>query len=117
MTGRDKKTVSRAGVFGMSKGEEIAIIRMAGRFPGAGDVEAFWRNIRDGVESITFFSYDELLAEGVSPDHLATRASYKLDLKGPAVAVQTACFTSLTAVHTACRSLLGNECDFPDGSL
>ena len=32
-------------------GLEIAIVGMAGRFPGAPDVDAFWRNIRDGVES------------------------------------------------------------------
>ena len=34
---------------------DIAIIGMAGRFPGARDVDALWRNLRDGVESITFF--------------------------------------------------------------
>jgi len=33
---------------------------MAGRFPGADDVEAFWRNLCDGVESIRFFRPDEL---------------------------------------------------------
>jgi len=34
----------------------IAIIGMAGRFPGARDVDALWSNLRDGVESITFFA-------------------------------------------------------------
>ena len=48
----------------------VAIIGMAGRFPGADDVEQFWRNVRDGVESITFFGDDELLAAGVEPDLL-----------------------------------------------
>ena len=47
---------------------DIAIIGMAGRFPGAGDVEVFWRNLRDGVESITFFTNQELLERGVSPE-------------------------------------------------
>ena len=42
---------------------------------------------------------------------LSTRVAYKLDLRGPAVNVQTACSTSLTAVHLACQSLLGYECD------
>nr|WP_062330488.1 type I polyketide synthase [Herbidospora sakaeratensis] len=43
----------------------IAIVGMAGRFPGAGDVDAFWRNLRDGVESISFFTPEELKAAGV----------------------------------------------------
>ncbi len=36
------------------RGEPIAIVGMAGRFPGAGDVESFWNNLRAGVESISF---------------------------------------------------------------
>jgi acyl transferase domain-containing protein/acyl carrier protein len=192
---------------------EVAIIGMAGRFPGADDLEAFWANLRDGVESITFFSDDELRAAGVpdadlahpdyvkavgrlrdvehfdagffgySPreaevlepghrlflectweamedagvdpgqvagrigvyagagssgyverhvkpnaalmesagafqvnlgsahDFLATRVSYKLDLRGPSLAVQTGCSTSLVAVHLAAQSLLRGECE------
>ena len=43
-------------------------------------------------------------------DFLATRTSYKLDLKGPSVNVQTACSTSLVAVHLACQALLEGEC-------
>ncbi|HXO18919.1 MAG TPA: beta-ketoacyl synthase N-terminal-like domain-containing protein, partial [Thermoanaerobaculia bacterium] len=43
-------------------------------------------------------------------DYLATRVSYKLDLKGPSVNVQTGCSTSLAAVHLACQSLLHGEC-------
>jgi acyl transferase domain-containing protein len=47
--------------------EEIAIIGMAGRFPGAPDIETFWDNLHNGVESITFFSEEELLAAGCDP--------------------------------------------------
>ncbi|MGN9785609.1 SDR family NAD(P)-dependent oxidoreductase [Nonomuraea sp. ZG12] len=48
----------------------IAIVGMAGRFPGASDVGQFWRNLRDGVESITFFSEEELLAAGADPEQI-----------------------------------------------
>jgi acyl transferase domain-containing protein len=191
---------------------EIAVIGMVCRFPGADSVEAFWENLRAGVESVSFFSDEELLAAGVSPealrnpayvragavlcdvehfdarffgytpreaqlldpqhrlfletswaalesagydpgrhggaigvfggasgshwllrvmsspqlietispyqavmasdDHLlAPRVAYKLDLNGPAVVVQSACSTSLVAVHMACQSLLAGECE------
>lgn len=193
--------------------EGIAIVGMAGRFPGANNIAEFWRNLRDGVESITFFSDEELRKAGVeasrlsSPnfvkakgaiengdmfdaaffgftpreaeimdpqhrvfmecvwtaledagydpetykgtiglyggagmnsylllnlmsnrdlldsvgllqasvqnrgDHLTTHVAYELNLKGPSLTIQTACSTSLVAVHTACQSLLTFECD------
>ena len=192
--------------------EEVAIIGMAGRFPGAKSIDAFWQNLREGVESITFFSDEELAAVGIdaatlrdphyikakpmledvdlfdaaffgySPreaeildpqqrlflecaweamesagydpeatenrigvyagvgvntyllnnlysnrglnpafnfqtligndkDYLCTRVSYKLNLKGPSIDVQTACSTSLVAVCLACQSLLNHQCD------
>ncbi|HYO14949.1 MAG TPA: amino acid adenylation domain-containing protein [Thermoanaerobaculia bacterium] len=190
---------------------EVAVIGMACRFPGAASVEGFWHNLREGVESISFFSDEELLAAGTDPalladpayvraagvvdgvelfdaaffdvgpreaqlldpqhrfflehaaealeragygagspglagfrvgvwagsgmsgyalrnlagagvdgfeatlgndkDFVATRTSYKLDLRGPAMAVQTACSTSLVAVHAACQALLDGECE------
>ncbi|RQH04067.1 type I polyketide synthase [Okeania hirsuta] len=193
--------------------QDIAIIAMSGRFPQAEDTNQFWQNLKDGVESVSFFSDQELLESGVKAellnnpnyvkaravmsdidmfdanffsysrkeaqeidpqqrlflecawetiersghnpdtyegligvyagvgingyllcnlyphhdpdntlnsyqlmlssdkDYLATRVAYKLNLKGPAVNVQTACSTSLVAVHTACQSLLNGECD------
>jgi acyl transferase domain-containing protein/acyl carrier protein len=48
---------------------------------------------------------------GNDKDFLATRASYCLDLRGPSVNVQTACSTSLVAIHLAAQSLLSGECD------
>ncbi len=186
----------------------IAVVGMAGRFPGAADLDQFWRNLRDGVESISrwsesqpgspavgqpgsvrakgmlddvdqfaasFFGFspreatlldpqqrlflecahealesggydpdrfegligvyagssmstyllfhllphaDALGALGMLPaliandkDYLATRVSYKLDLRGPSLSVQTACSTSLVAVCQACESLLAYRCD------
>src|SRR6056297_1530180 len=48
---------------------------------------------------------------GNDKDFLPTRLSYLLNLTGPSVAVQTACSTSLVAVHMAVNSLLNMECD------
>ncbi|MFI8514128.1 beta-ketoacyl synthase N-terminal-like domain-containing protein [Streptomyces sp. NPDC085460] len=48
---------------------------------------------------------------GNDPNYLATRVSYHLNLTGPSISVQTACSTSLVAVHTAVQSLLSEECD------
>ena len=46
-----------------------------------------------------------------SRDFLTTKISYKFNLKGPSYLVQTACSTSLVAIHTACRALLLGECN------
>ena len=48
---------------------------------------------------------------GNDKDFSATRISYKLGLQGPSVNVQTACSTSLVAVHLACQALLNFQCD------
>ncbi|MFN0242928.1 MAG: type I polyketide synthase [Planctomycetota bacterium] len=60
------------------------------------------------VESVGLFL---LRHTGNDKDFLATRVSYNFDLKGPSVNVQTACSTSLVAVHMACQNLLSGECD------
>ena len=192
--------------------EPVAIIGMAGRFPGAGSIDQFWANLRAGRESIRFFTIDEMRSAGVpeelldnpahvpargylddadlfdagffgysareaeaidpqqrlllecaselldhagvdpercegpigvyagasmnsymahlqsrgplpeslsglsrvlasGQDFLTTRISYKLNLRGPSLNVQTACSTSLVAVHQACRALADHECD------
>ena len=192
--------------------EDVAIIGMSGRFPGAVGVEGFWSNLCAGVESIGRFSREQILECGISPtllddprfvnaggyldeielfdpgffgltpregetidpqhrlflecaweglenagydpfrgderigvyagsgsstyarrlrahpeltellghfqlsigndkDHLTTLVAYKLDLRGPAVSVQTTCSSSLVAVVLACQGLLTRQCD------
>ncbi len=193
---------------------DIAVVGMAGRFAGARNMAEYWRNLRDGVEGLSTFTEDELLAAGVDPglladpayvrrgavlpdmeqfdagffglnlreasimdpqhrhflectwealesaghvpesfqgsigvfagsghnaympynlmtnpklmasvgfflvrhtgndkDFMTTRVSYALNLKGPSVNVQTACSTSLVAIHSGVQSLLNRECD------
>lgn len=50
---------------------EVAIIGMAGRFPGARNTESFWHNLKNGVESVRFFTDQELAAAGVEAELLA----------------------------------------------
>ncbi|MGW0435655.1 type I polyketide synthase [Micromonospora sp. NPDC003197] len=50
--------------------EPIAIIGLAARLPGANDVRQFWRNLVDGVESLTHFTREEQLARGAKPEEL-----------------------------------------------
>ncbi|MDP6410717.1 MAG: polyketide synthase, partial [Planctomycetota bacterium] len=193
---------------------DIAIVGMALRVPGARDPEQFWKNVSEGVESVRTLSEEQLLAAGVAPeelaernyvrrcaplegladfdpeffgfspkeaaivdpqhrhflectwealedaahppatfdgpvgvfagcgmggyfmfhllsnpelvrsvglfllrhtgndkDFLATRASYLFNLTGPSISIQTACSTSLVAIHSASQSLLSGECD------
>ncbi len=194
--------------------EPIAVVGMAARVPGAADLTEFWRNLVDGVESVTPAGREELLARGAKPEdlddpswvnattvveefdhfdaelfgmtsreaeitdpqhrvfleschaaltdagydparyagsigvyggagqtsylienlfrnqrimdsqhggigiatgnqpsYLTTSVSYKLNLRGPSLAVYTACSTSLVAVHLACEALRNGECD------
>ncbi len=51
------------------------------------------------------------LAIFTASDALSTMVSFKMNLRGPSITVQTACSTSLVAVHLACQSLLSRECD------
>ncbi len=79
------------------------------RFPGWIGV---YGGSNDNVDAPADPDTDEYLrALGRSRDLLATRVAYKLGLRGPALTVQTACSTSLIAVHLAIQSLLSYECD------
>ncbi|MCC7338880.1 MAG: HAD-IIIC family phosphatase [Pirellulaceae bacterium] len=58
------------------------------------------------------FHGGDLLTElGNDKDYLATRVSFLLNLRGPAITVQTACSTSLVAIAQACQSLVSGQCD------
>ena len=48
-------------------GLEIAVIGMAGRFPGAKNLDRFWDNLEKGIEAVTFFHEDELKESGIAP--------------------------------------------------
>lgn len=69
--------------------------------------------------ALNLFSNRKLMSEvgdlrirhSIGNDYLATKVSYKLDLKGPSINLQTACSTSLVAVHQACQSILSGETD------
>lgn len=61
----------------------------------------------DVIESLG----DMMIRHANDKDFLATRVSYKLNLSGPSVNIQTACSTGLVSVHAACQSLMLGECD------
>lgn len=56
-------------------GLEIAVIGMDCKFPGANSINEFWENLKNGRESISFFSEDELIAMGIDPE-LVKNPSY-----------------------------------------
>jgi len=61
------------------KGNDIAVIGMAGRFPGAKNLDEFWDNLKQGVESISFFTQEQLKQLGVdaqlinNPDYVPAK--------------------------------------------
>ncbi|MDB6121032.1 MAG: 6-deoxyerythronolide-B synthase, partial [Pedosphaera sp.] len=82
-----------------------------GVFAGSGRVSYLTYHLlpnRALMESVGEFL---LRHTGNDKDFLATRVSYEFNLKGPSLNVQTACSTSLVAIHLACQSLLMGECD------
>jgi acyl transferase domain-containing protein len=82
-----------------------------GVFAGCGMGSYFYFNVCSHERLVDQVGMFLLRHTGNDKDFLATRASYLFDLRGPSVNVQTACSTSLVAIHYACASLLSGECD------
>lgn len=82
---------------------------LIGVYAGIGS-NGYIANIR-GNNAVAKSNDSILLATSNEKDFVATNTSYKLNLRGPSVNVQTACSTSLVAIHIACQALLAGECD------
>ena len=80
-----------------------------GVFAGAG--ESLYRDLLRGDGDLLQSLGELQLTIGTGKDHVAPRLSYLLDMRGPRVPVNTACSTSLVAVHLACQSLMNGECE------
>ncbi len=80
-----------------------------GVFAGLGMNNYYINHILNSKESTLLGPYQTAISN--VGDTLCTRVSYKLNLKGPSLTVQTACSTSLVSVHIACQNLLLRECD------
>lgn len=85
--------------------------RNIGVFAGSGMHWYLIKNLMSNPELISELGEFQVRHTANDKDFLATRASYHLDLRGPSINVQTACSTSLVAVHLACQSLLNGESD------
>jgi len=83
---------------------------LVGIFAGSGFSTYLVHNLYTNPELLETIGQLQV-AVGNERDSLVSTVSYKLNLKGPAVAVQTFCSTSLVAIHLACQSLLSYECD------
>ena len=82
-----------------------------GVFSGCGMGSYFYFNLCSNPHLVDDVGMFLLRHTGNDKDFLATRVSHIFDLRGPSVNVQTACSTSLVAVHYAVQSLLTGECD------
>jgi len=82
-----------------------------GVYAGSGMNSYLIHNLLANPELVANAGLFLLKQTGNDKDVLATRVSYQLNLTGPSLAVQTACSTSLVAIHLACQGLLNHECD------
>ncbi|HEX6747469.1 MAG TPA: beta-ketoacyl synthase N-terminal-like domain-containing protein [Longimicrobium sp.] len=81
-----------------------------GVYAGAGEPHYANHNLLTRPEVIAALGYFAVNV-GSNKEFFSTRVAYKLDLRGPAVGVQTGCSTSLVAIHVAVQALLAHECD------
>ena len=98
-----------AGVLRPTPGGPSDDAHRIGVFAGCG-ISTYLLNLLQAPEVVAAVG-PYALTLGNDKDHLTTRIAHRLDLRGPAVTVQTACSTSLVAVHEACQALLSEECD------
>lgn len=83
---------------------------LIGVYAGAGDNHYYTRNLLTHPDLLTMAG--KLAVEyGNEKDYIALRTAYLLDLRGPAVSINTACSTTLLAVDLAYRALRDYECD------
>jgi amino acid adenylation domain-containing protein/FkbH-like protein len=81
-----------------------------GVFAGCGMNNYLVKNLFQHPESLRSIG-EFLTIQNNNSDYLTTRVSYKLNLTGPSIDIQTACSTSLVAIHIACQNLAGHNCD------
>lgn len=84
--------------------------RRIGIFAGTGVNTYLLNNLLSNEEELSHVGSTQFRTAN-RPDNLTTRVSYKLNLRGPSITVQTNCSTSLVAIHMACQSLLLGECE------
>jgi acyl transferase domain-containing protein len=82
---------------------------LIGVFAGS-DMSSYMYQIYSHVDPLSA-GYGGMTLIGNDKDYLTTQVSYKLNLKGPSMAIQTSCSTSLVAVCVACQSLWSYGCD------
>ncbi len=83
---------------------------MIGVYAGMSFSSYIWQLAGEGMDADSVSAF-RILMGGAEKDHLATTISYRLNLRGPSLNIQTACSTSLVAVHAAARAVMTYECD------
>jgi phthiocerol/phenolphthiocerol synthesis type-I polyketide synthase E len=83
---------------------------MIGVYAGMSFSSYIWQLAGEATDADSVSAF-RILMGGAEKDHLATTISYRLNLRGPSLNIQTACSTSLVAVHAAARAVMTYECD------